>query len=375
MFPIIALMKKDVLTTLRAPRFALISVLVPVAFTILYAIVIHVSTTASVVVANDDASVEAEQFIEIMREMHNQDGYYYEIITTDPRNAREMYSSARSGAMIVIPAGFGEGINNNLEPEIHLSLFNINADATKNHHLRLVEAINIFSREIGMEPSVIFEERQLFRSDIPITLYLGCALIIFAVLYAGMVNGGTLIAQEWEERTAKSLVMSPKAPLALIAGKWLAGGAISLITIVVAIISISLVLGFPVTQFGWRSACAMLVVWIYGAAFGSLLATIFRRSLPLIPIAVVVAIFHFLVSGYESYIRGFAHGGIVEWLWLGTEWIPLATLIDAIRFDAADFGPPPGFTAAIFWCLALAFTLSILAVHRVTRSIYVSQGQ
>lgn len=372
---ILALIRKDFLTTLRAPRFAIVSVVVPLAFATLYAIIVHVSTTATVAVALYDESPEAQSFVEAMLTIRNEDGLYYEVRTTDPETAEAMFSSGRSGAVVTIPAGFGDAINRGERATVQLRLFNINADATKNHHLRLIETIRSFSDRAGVAPRLTFEEDTVFSRDIPISIYLGSALIVFAALYSGMINSGTLIAQEWEGRTFKVLVMSPFAPLALVVGKWMAGGIWSIVTIVAATLSIAFVLDIPLAGLGWQAGLVLSLVWLYGAAFGSFLATIFRRSLPLIPVAVVLAVVHFLVSGYESFVRGFAHGGAVETLWRGTEWIPLAALTDALRYDAMNFGTHPDLIGAVVWSFVIILVATAFAMVRVTRQVRLAQGQ
>lgn len=374
---VLALVRKDLLVTVRAPLFAVISVLVPVAFTMLYAIVIHVSTTSSVVVAQDDRSQEAEAFLQVMRQMHNDDGLYYEIRTTDSQMARRMYRSGQSGALITIPPGFGAAVRAGERAQVSLQLVNINADGTKNQHLRLENAVREFENRLPQRAvgKLQIKERTALQRDVPISIYLGSALMVFAALYAGMVNSGTLLAREWEERTAKELVMSPMGTISLIAGKWLSGAALSLITVTCGVLGVAWVLGYPLTRLGWSSVAVLSLIWMYGAGLGSLLGVTFRRSLPLIPVAVVLTVFHFLVSGYESYIRGFAHGGLVEPLWRYTHGIPLSTLTDAIRFNVTGLGFPLGLLSAALWSTAIALLVSVFAMWQISRQIRFTQGQ
>ncbi|WP_149360257.1 ABC transporter permease [Lolliginicoccus suaedae] len=372
-----ALARKDLLVTRRAPLLAVISILVPVAFTVLYAIVIHVSTTATIAIADQDGTPRSAEFIEVMEEMRNSDGSYYEILTTDPDRASEMYRDREVGAMLTIPAGFARDVVAGNSPTVTLSLINIDADGTKNQHLRIEEALRQFQQgQPGAPPSQLsIAETTVLDQDIPVTLYLGSALIIFAVLYAGIVNIGVGIAREWEERTAKGLVLSPSGRLSLIAGKWIAGAVTSLVTIAATLASIGWVLDYPLAQLGWRSVGVLAIVWIYGAALGTLLGVALRRSLPLVPIAVIIAVTHFLVSGYESYIRGFAHGGVIEPLWAATQWIPLAPLFDILRFEVASLPQPGNAAVGVLGSLLLAAAVVSLAAWRLTRALRFAQGQ
>lgn len=374
MRPTTALMVKDLRVTARAPLFALISVLVPVVFTVLYAIVIHVSTTATIAVADEDHSPQSQALVQVMRDMHNDDGPYYEILTTDAPSAREMYDNGQVGALLTIPAGFGHQSRSGAG-RVELQLVNINADGTKNQHIRLEEALRQFNTNRPDTHALKITESTQLDHDIPVTVYLGSALMVFAALYAGMVNAGVAVAREWEDRTAKTLVMSPSGAGALIAGKWLATVATSAVTLAVAGAGIAGVLGYPVWKIGPLSLLSLTVAWIYGAAIGTLLGAILRKSLPLVPVAVILAVSHFLVCGYESYIRGFAHGGVIESLWRSTHWIPLSGLFDAVRFEVAGLPQPSGLATDLTASLLTAVVLAAAASWRLTRTMTYSQGQ
>lgn len=374
---ITAMLSKDLKVALRAPLFAVISILVPVAFTFLYAIVIHVSTTSTIAIADEDGSARSQQFIQVMEEMHNDDGDYYEILTTDPERAQAMYTSGEVGAVLTIPAGFEDDLAAGRYPQVELALFNINSDGTKNQHLRLEEALRTFNADTAPSSATRLQisEETALGHDIPITIYLGSALIMFAALYSGIVNTGVAIAREWEDRTSKTLILSPAGPTALIAGKWLSSLVLSLVTIGCAILGVGWVLGFPLHRLGPLSLVSLAVIWFYGAGLGTLLGATLRRSLPLIPIAVILAVSHFLISGYESYIRGFAHGGLVEVFWRSTQWIPLKHLFDAIRFETASLPQPSGLIWGLAASTLIAVALVVFSAIHLARAGAFAQGQ
>lgn len=260
---------------------------------------------------------------------------------------------------------------------MRLRLVNINADGTKNQHLRLEHTMRLFNQAAYPSNSAalqITEDGQLDH-DIPITIYLGSALIVFAALYSGIVNSGVAIAREWEDRTAKSLVLSPSGPVSLITGKWIACFLTSLATTGGAVMGVGAILGFPITALGPQAFVVLFTVWFYGLGIGTLLGVALRKSLPLIPIAVIITVGHFLVSGYESYIRGFAHGGIVEPLWQATNWIPIGPLFDAVRFEASGLGYPAGYGFGLLATTAAALVLTAFAASRLARTGTFTQGQ
>ena len=380
MRPVVALLVKDLKVTVRSPLFAVVSILVPVAFTLLYAIVIHVSTTSTIAVADLDRSPISQRFIDVMTGMRNDDGHYYEIRTTDAADAQRMYANGTVGALLTIPEGFGAQVaDGRVGPpaQVVLRVVNINADGTKNQHLRLEQAVRDFTTAEygGRGARLRIDEERLLAHDLPITVYLGSALMVFAALYSGIVNAGVAVAREFEDRTAKSLVLSPTGTRALVGGKWLSSLAASLATVAVGVGVIARFLDFPVGVLGVASLLTLAVVWVYGAALGTLLGVTLRRSLPLIPLAVILAVGHFLVCGYESYVRGFAHGGVVETLWATTHWIPLSRLFDAVRFEAAGLRQPAGLATSMISSLLVALVLAGVASWRLSRTMTFGQGQ
>jgi ABC-type multidrug transport system permease subunit len=377
MTSLLALARKNLLVTLRAPLFAIISIAVPVAFTMLYAIVVQVSTTAPIAVAMEDTSPLGTALVETMRDLHNDDGPYYEIRETDPARARQMYADGEVGALLTVPVGFGADVAAGRPVSVRLDLVNINADGTKNQHLRLEETLRRFELANGARTAgkLAISETKVLAHDIPITVYLGTALMVFAALYSGIVGAGTTVAREFEDRTAKALLTSPSGSAVLLGGTCASVAITSLVTVTVGVAGVGWVLGYPLGRLGLLTAAGLVITWAYGAALGVLLGVVLRRSLPLVPIAVIIAVFHFLVSGYESYLRGFAHGGLVEPLWRSTGWIPLAGVVDAARFEVAGLAQPAGTAAAFIWTAAAAVFLAAAAAVRLTRTLRFAQGQ
>lgn len=372
-----AMVRKDLTISLRNPAFVIITVIVPLVFVSLYALLVTVSTTQPVAVAQEGEGPHASRLVEVLRTMHNADGELFEIRTTDPAEAEEMFRAGEVGAVLTVPAAFDRRVAAGDPVEVPLRVFNINADGTKNFELRAEHAVRQFTAETAGPGEVALTsvtERSRFANDMRTSDYLGTALLMFAVLYASMVNTGTLVAREWEERTAKPLVLSPVGTTPFLAGKWLAAGVQTLVSLVLVLATLYLLLGFPVFSLGPGSWLGLLLLFGYGSALGSLLGVALRRSLPLVPLCVVVAITHFFVNGYESYMRGFAHGGAVEWLWRITEWWPVAGLTQQLRLDATGLGGGEAWAAHGGTAL-LAVLLITLAAVRMRRQLRFTQGQ
>lgn len=209
------------------------------------------------------------------------------------------------------------------------------------------------------------------------TRYMGASLLMFAILYASMVNTGSLVAREWEDRTAKAVVLSPRGLWPLIAGKWVAAFVQTFLTMIFVALTLWLTLDYPVLGLGPQSWIPLLLLFLYGSALGVLLGVTLRRSLPLVPIAAVLAVVHFLVVGFESYMRGYAHGGFVEFLWQLARFWPVSGTIDQIRFTVEGLEPfyIDSQQHHLLWLTAVIVALVSAAVTVLRKRLRFAQGQ
>lgn len=371
---LLSLTKKDALQSFRNPLFFVISILVPLIFVALYAFMVHVSTTNPIVVANHSEGEYSDHLLDIMETMGVADGKYYEIKTVEPEKAYQLYETNQAIALLDIPANFDDNLANGKQGLLDLQVMNMNSDDVKNFQIRLDHAIYLYQQQYHPNESIDMIEYQAFEEDIPIKHYLAAALLMFTILYSGMVNTGVLLAKEWEDRTAKSLVLTPLGYVPLIASKWITAFFQTIISTVVTLWILHLLLGFPVAQLNGLVWLNVVLLFIYSAAIGTLLGVWFQQSLALIPISVIIAIGHFFINGYESYIRGFAHNNAVEWLWKFAGWFPISAFTDYIRFTAESIHSPYPWGAFSIMCMIIFFFL-LFAAYQLHRNLSFTQGQ
>src|SRR5690625_7463960 len=145
-----------------------------------------------------------------MKEMEIEDGTYYEIKTLEPDEAFHMNQNGEAPALIEIPKNFDQKLQKSQNSKIKLYVNNINSDGTKNFQLRLSHALYQFQESRDSESNIsIIEEFSTFDKDISMKFYVSIGLLMFAVIYSGMVNTGTLLTIEWEDRTSKEVSLSP----------------------------------------------------------------------------------------------------------------------------------------------------------------------
>jgi ABC-2 type transport system permease protein len=370
----LAMVRKDLLVNLRNPLFLAISVAVPLLFVTLYALVVQVSATNPIAVARASQGPASEAFVTILQEMESVDGRFFRVLTLDPEEAFALYRRGDVGGVLEIPPSFDAQLARGEPAEVRLHIYNINSDGTKNLQLRLDHAIYRFQAAQPGAPFVAIDERPVFPRDMSIKTYLGTALLMFAVVFAAMLHTGSLLTREWEERTAKLVVLSPRGLAPLLLGKWLGALVLTGLSTALVLPVLALTLGYPVASLGGASWAYLLAWFLYGAALGALLGVGFQQSLPMVPLCVVIAVGHFFLSGYESYIRGLAHDGGLLWAWRLSSWWPLARLADALRFEVAG-EPGPFAWYAYAGAVLLALVLTVPAVGALGRRLRFAQGQ
>ena len=204
--PILAVAVKDWRRFSRQPFLIVISVVMPLVFIFLYAIIVPSSATGPVVVAFEGTGPKAHAFLETLRTIRSQEAAYYEIVTTDSSTARHLFETGQAFGLIVIPADFDERLAAH-DAVVELHLNNINSDYSKNLRIRLDYAVRLFSEQITGLVAII-DESPWLTHDPAMRDYISTSLLLFACLYSGMINTGLHIAGEWNDRTIKTLLLA-----------------------------------------------------------------------------------------------------------------------------------------------------------------------
>lgn len=372
---VLAIVRKDLLLIIRKPMFSVISLLVPLLFIIFYALVLHTSSTNPIVVANHSEGPHTDNFIAILEDIKSVDGSYLEIITLDAALAYQKYDKRQVDALVEIPKSFEENIRAGKQSSLKLKIVNINSDGTKNFQLRIDHALYEFHKNLDEDSFISIKEDMAFIKDTPMKSYVSTGLLIFSVLLTSMVSTGTLMAREWEERTAKLIVLTPKGFLPLIVGKWITAFLVTGVNTIFVLPLLYILLGYPIGQMSTLVWFYLLLFFFYGSAAGVLLGVLFKKSLPIVPISVVIAMSEFLVSSLESYIRGFAHGGMTEWLWRLGSWWPSSEIIDTIRFTLEGFEQLAINWGASFYMVVWVGLILTIALFKLNRQLSFTQGQ
>ncbi|HLQ72225.1 MAG TPA: ABC transporter permease, partial [Bacillota bacterium] len=301
-------------------------------FIFLYSLVAQVSFTNPVAISKASDGPYSDQLVNTMEEMKSVDGSYFEIITTNPEQAEKKYQDGKVSGMIEIPKSFDEDLEKGIQPEVKLSVHNINADTTKNLELRLSHAAYLFQEELAPDQSIhVTNSYSKFKEDVSFKWYTGVGLLVFAVLYASMVNTGMLLTREWEDRTSKELILTPAGFSSVILGKWMTSLIQTFISTLLVLVILVFMLDFPLAHIDITFIFWLFILFFLGASIGAFAASTIKKTLPIITLSAVIGISIYLISGNESSIRGFAYGGFVEYLWKVATYIPVTDITNQLR--------------------------------------------
>ena len=304
---------KDWKRFVRQPFLMIISVAIPLVFIFFYSIIVPLSATGPIMIADEDHSAQSAALIEQMRDIRSVEAPYYEVVTTDAATARQAFENQTSLAMVVIPQGFDDAVDSG-DAKVELRLNNINSDYSKNLRLRLDLAVKNLDAELT-HPIAVVHETSWLPSDPTMLGYISTSLLLFGCLYAGMVNTGLGVASEWNDRTVKALLLAPVRRGTLVAGKVIAGLGQSLVS--EALVLVVLVVGFGFRPVGslWQMAAIMAMTTFMGAGIGAAFGVASKKTLAASSSLIALAIMFFLVCGNEESMRGLAWSQPMESLW------------------------------------------------------------
>ncbi len=308
-----AIVVKDWTRFFRQPFFMAISVIIPLVFIFFYSLVVPVSATNPIMIADEDRTAASAQFIDAMRDIRSVEAPYYEIITTDALTTRQAFDDQTALAMVVIPEGFANDVTAG-DARVELHLNNINSDYSKNLRLRLDYATRLVNDQLA-GPVVQVRETSWLPTDPTMLGYISTSLLLFGVLYASMVNTGLNVASEWNDRTVKNLLLAPVGRGALVTGKVLSGLGQSVPSILLVLLVLIFGFGFQPRGNPFLMAGIVILTMLLGSGIGVLVGVLSKKTLAVTSGLITVAILLFLVSGNEDSMRGLAWGQPITALW------------------------------------------------------------
>ncbi len=242
---IAAIVRKDLRQAKRDPRFAAPSLIIPIAFLLVYSIMTNSigggeSFVCGLVV--QDQSSQADDMAGIIEDMVSTTNHtWFNIEKYDLETASDLYESNQLIGYILIPEGFGANISSGQEATIILFLNNINDDIVKNYVHRIEAAVLLFNQgavspEFDQSNAKVALDETLFLPMTPSSLaYMGAVVILLSLIACSLASQAMLTATEFETGAIQDTLNSPAPKFAILIGRTIAAIPRSFLTLIIMI--------------------------------------------------------------------------------------------------------------------------------------------
>ena len=217
-----------------------------------------------------------------------------------PRSAQALLNNIDVVAIITIPADFTQRVDAHVSAPIDVTVNNLNLDFTNDIRRSVPDAITQFYQAQGSSSpiKVTMHETDLRHRDVQLFQYDVLPTILLLLTISGLINGGLSTAREWERNTVKELLLSPTARGAIIAGKVLAGFAITFVLGMLVLLMGDLLGWTQPKGIYWVSALLIIaLVSLFSAGLGVAIGAALRRIQVVIAVSINLALYLFFLAG------------------------------------------------------------------------------
>ena len=296
--------KKSIQYWKKHKAIALVSVFPPLLICLLFVGVFQTTGVVDIAVVNNDAATTSawtEKFLDVLE---SQTGTipYFELVLTDEETAEDMFEMHETFAVLYIPEGFGESIEAGDPEQLTIEFTAAHEDISKNVRLgieaRIYDFVKLYELDTGERPGIVVNA-SLQNDSLPRSTYMMAGILIWTMVFFGLLIGGALGANEREGGTETYIRMAENGETASLIGKWVAAIVISGVMMIVLTLLYVLLFGlsFPsVASVAYLMLMFMLLVTMFslpGVLYG-MKAGDFR----LVPAPMIIlSITMWLVSG------------------------------------------------------------------------------
>jgi len=298
LFPILAIVRKDISVWLRQPTSIAATVLPAIAFMVILYFGAQAVGRNPVALVVQDSGPHAQELVNILSDSG---AFKVGMITITPQKAEDALKQVKVAAVITIPSNFDAAYNAQKPDPVIIHINNLNLDFTNDLRRSLPAAITEFYAEKGNSSPIQIhvKETDLRSQDIDLLRFELVPNLVLLLTTAGIVNAGLATAREWEDSTIKELLLAPISKATLIAGKLLSGWITTLL-----IASLVLVVGAasgylrPEGTIYWISTVSIvLLIALASAGLGVAIGAASRRFQRVTAIGIPLSIDLFFLSG------------------------------------------------------------------------------
>jgi hypothetical protein len=253
MVQILAEIKKSIKYWKKHKMIALVSIFPPLLICLLFVGVFKTTGIVNVVVVNNDIEQQAdswtEKFLDVM-ETRTGTIPYFTLVSKDEATAGHMFDMHQTFAILYIPEGFGKSIEDGNPLSVSVKFTAAHEDISKNVRLgieaRIYDFVKLYGLDTNARPGITIE-RNLQNEALPRSGYMMAGILIWTMVFFGLLIGGALGANEKEGGTQTYIKMASKGELSALIGKWAAAVIISGVMLIILTLCYMLFFGvkFP----------------------------------------------------------------------------------------------------------------------------------
>jgi ABC-type multidrug transport system permease subunit len=364
LFPILAIVRKDISVWLRQPTSIAATVLPAIAFMVILYFGAQAVGRNPVALVVQDSGPHAQELVNILSDSG---AFKVGMITITPQKAEDALKQVKVAAVITIPSNFDAAYNAQKPDPVTIHINNLNLDFTNDLRRSLPAAITEFYAENGNSSPIQIhvKETDLRSQDIDLLRFELVPNLVLLLTTAGIVNAGLATAREWEDSTIKELLLAPISKTTLIASKLLSGWITTLL-----IASIVLVVGAssgylrPEGTIYWISTLVIvLLIALASAGLGVAIGAASRRFQRVTAIGIPLSIDLFFLSGGIT-VAAF----LPAWLQTIAHFVPTFYGTHALQM-AIFYGSTEGLALDLSVLGATALVAGVLGVLSLRRSM------
>lgn len=357
--------KKSIQYWKKHKTIALVSIFPPLLICLLFVGVFRTTGIVNIAVVNNDTGLSSgawtEKFLEVM-ETRTGTIPYFTLVPTDEETAEEMFEMHETFAVLYLPEGFGESIEDGDPLPLSVKFTAAHEDISKNVRLgieaRIYDFVKLYDLDTGARPGIVLDEN-LQNDSLPRSGYMMAGILIWTMVFFGLLIGGALGANEREGGTESYIRMAYKGELSSLIGKWSAAVMIS--GVMLMVLTLCYILFFGVSFPDLMSVVYLLLMFLALTTTFSLPGVLYGRKagdFRLVPAPMIIlSITLWLVSGALNPLEFSAGYAFFKYL-------PTASGIRIMSYALFHRGGQfvrESFVILIFW-VAAVFALFLIGI-------------
>jgi ABC-2 type transport system permease protein len=208
--------RAELIQLVRSPFLILLTVIQAITFIFLVNFFGMTGAFAPTALIDNDRGYYAKAFIENLKSAHHS----FDLRAMDEKSALKAVKQGKIVAMITIPEGFSNAIDDGETIPIKVVVDNIDTDMTADIQRALPSAIAGFGNQFELSGiHVRTEEFDLIDHDTGFIPYLVVSALALSAFIISGIFGAVTVAREFESKTVNLLLMSPIHPIIPLIGR------------------------------------------------------------------------------------------------------------------------------------------------------------